>query len=149
MQCKGLLVPSSGLCVCPADSKFITLWTPPPLFSTIFAWSVEGSFPYWLSPRICSPGFLPPKGYIKRRTPWEPVWESILQLEGQFIQLKLFPRGTDDVASGMETSGHKSRLMVPRHLLGSLSPRQPQSHRPWETVANKALSPGPMCPPHL
>lgn len=40
----------------------------------------------------------------------EQAWDSILRLERQFIWLKLFPKGTNDVASGMGTLGHKSGL---------------------------------------
>lgn len=48
---------------------------------------------------------------------------------GQFIGLKLFPKEIDDVAFGMELSGHKSELVAGCLVTSSLAQSVPSSLR--------------------
>lgn len=119
---------------CPADSRIILPWTLPPLATVrglvlVFSWPIGGQVPSWHSPRICCPCFLLPKACVKSNCPWEQAWDSVLQLEGPFICLRLFPKGTDDAASGIRASGHKSGLVAWSLVTSSLAPLVPDSLR--------------------
>ena len=132
------------------DSMYVqhTLQTLPPLSSTAFAWPVGGQVPILTQSQKLLSRFFPPKEYIKRRSPWEQNWDSILQLESQFIWSNLFPKGTNEAASGMGTLGHKSGF-VAWSFVTSLGHSVPGSLRATgfeKWLANKALAPGP---PHL
>ena len=89
------------------------------------------------------------EGCIKPHCPWEQAWDSVLQLEGQFIWLKLFPKGTDDVASGIRASGHKSGLVAWSLVTSSLAHSVPGILRvpgSGKWLASKTSAPGPMYP---
>lgn len=80
----------------------------------------------WLSPQGSKMASTAPS---TTSSPLEQAWDSILQLEGQFIWLILFPRGSHDVASGMGASGHKSALVAGSLVTSFLTHSVPRSLR--------------------
>lgn len=140
--------------------SIILLWTLPPLSTIrglallfqVFIWPVEGSIPILTPSQNLLSRFFSPWGYIKRHCPWEQAWDSVLQLEGHFIWLKLFPKGTDYMASGIGASGRKSAFVAWSLVTSSLAYSVPGSLRVTGSgiwLANKALAPCLMCSPHL
>lgn len=142
IQSKGLLIPSSGLSVSPADNKTILLWTLPALlirgcyscFSGIH-WPIGRQVPIRTQSKNLLSGFSSPMGYIKSGCPWEQAWDSVLRLEGSSPGGSSFPKGLM-----MWLLEWESQVINQGFLLGPFSPRcwltQPQATSEPQALGN-------------